>query len=91
MKNIVVSIGLLASAMFSFCQEEYLKGTDFWTTNIINPTQSGTSWIPIPDSCVFYIYGDSICTGYVENPCSGFYGPRGIVRGGRMPLPNQRT
>ena len=73
MKNIVVSIGLLASAMFSFCQEEYLKGTDFWTTNIINPTQSGTSWIPIPDSCVFYIYGDSICTGYVENPCSGFY------------------
>ena len=59
MKNIVVSIGLLASAMFSFCQEEYLKGTDFWTTNIINPTQSGTSWIPIPDSCVFYIYGVS--------------------------------
>lgn len=21
----------------------------------------------------------------------GLYGPRGIVRGGRMPLPNQRT
>ena len=22
---------------------------------------------------------------------ASFYGPRGIVRGGRMPLPNQRT
>ena len=73
MKNIVVSIGLLASAMFSFCQEEYLKGTDFWTTDVINSTQSGVSWLPIPDSCVLYIYGDSVCTGYVENPCSGFY------------------
>lgn len=73
MKNIVVSIGLLASAMFSFCQEEYLKGTDFWTTDIINSTSYGINTHPIPDSCVFYIYGDSVCTGHVESPCSGYY------------------
>ena len=61
-------------------QDEYLKGRDFWTTSSVLSYDSALftsspqyDILYLPDTCVLYVMGDTVCNGYVENPNTGFY------------------
>ena len=74
-------IGFLILLISAQAQEEYLKGRDFWTTSF-SAYSSFSPFTPVrPDTCVLYITGDTICSGYVENPNTGFNQSFSIVPG----------
>jgi gliding motility-associated-like protein len=68
MKHYVVAILLIFSFLTLPAQELTNAGREFWVTsskNIFSDTA--------PDSALIYIVGDTLCTGYIENPNTSFY------------------
>jgi gliding motility-associated-like protein len=68
MKHYVVAILLILSFLSLPAQELTNAGREFWVTSSKNIFSDIA-----PDSALIYIMGDTLCTGYIENPNTSFY------------------
>ena len=67
-KNCKIAIMLMFSFLSVQAQELTNAGREFWVTSSVNSYSD-----IMPDSALIYIMGDSLCTGYIENPNTSFY------------------
>lgn len=67
-KSCLTFFVFLFLSLFLNAQEQTNAGREFWVTSSVNRY----SYI-MPDSALIYIMGDTMCTGYIENPNTSFY------------------
>ncbi|HQB75130.1 MAG TPA: gliding motility-associated C-terminal domain-containing protein [Bacteroidales bacterium] len=68
MKRLSIAILLTLSFLSLQAQELTNAGREFWVTSSKNILSD-----VMPDSALIYIMGDTLCTGYIENPNTSFY------------------
>ncbi len=68
MKRLSIAIFLFLSFLSLQAQELTNAGREFWVTSSKNILSD-----VMPDSALIYIMGDTLCTGYIENPNTSFY------------------
>jgi gliding motility-associated-like protein len=68
MKRLSSAILLILSFLSLPAQELTNAGREFWVTSSKNILSD-----VMPDSALIYIMGDTLCTGYIENPNTSFY------------------
>jgi gliding motility-associated-like protein len=68
MKRLSIAILLTLSFLSLPAQELTNAGREFWVTSSKNIFSDIA-----PDSALIYIMGDTLCTGYIENPNTSFY------------------
>ena len=68
MKRLSIAIFLFLSLLSLQAQELTNAGREFWVTSSKNILSD-----VMPDSALIYIMGDTLCTGYIENPNTSFY------------------
>ncbi|HHT52223.1 MAG TPA: gliding motility-associated C-terminal domain-containing protein [Bacteroidales bacterium] len=68
MKRLSIAIFLFLSLLSLQAQELTNAGREFWVTSSKNIFSDIA-----PDSALIYIMGDTLCTGYIENPNTSFY------------------
>jgi len=68
MKRLSIAILLILSFLSVQAQELTNAGREFWVTSSKNILSD-----VMPDSALIYIMGDTLCTGYIENPNTSFY------------------
>ena len=68
MKRLSIAILLTLSFLSLQAQELTNAGREFWVTSSKNVFSDIA-----PDSALIYIIGDTLCTGYIENPNTSFY------------------
>src|SRR5690554_3882245 len=68
MKRLSIAIFLFLSFLSLQAQELTNAGREFWVTSSKNIFSDIA-----PDSALIYIMGDTLCTGYIENPNTSFY------------------
>ena len=69
----------LFGILFPVCssaQEDMLKGREFWISSQIF---CQSSYSNLYDSAVVFIFGDTACTGFIENPHTGYYQTFSVV------------
>ncbi|HPE40142.1 MAG TPA: gliding motility-associated C-terminal domain-containing protein [Bacteroidales bacterium] len=62
-----MAIILILSFLSLQAQELTNSGREFWVTSSVNSYSN-----IMPDSALIYIMGDTLCTGYIENPNTSF-------------------
>ena len=67
-KHFKITIILILSFLSLQAQEQTNAGREFWVTSSVNSYSD-----IMPDSALIYIIGDTLCTGYIENPNTSFY------------------
>lgn len=67
-KRCEIAIILILSFLSLQAQEQTNAGREFWVTSSVNSYSD-----IMPDSALIYIIGDTLCTGYIENPNTSFY------------------
>ena len=67
-KRCEIAIILILSFLSLQAQEQTNAGREFWVTSSVNSYSD-----IMPDSALIYIMGDTLCTGYIENPNTSFY------------------
>ena len=68
MKRLSIAILLTLSFLSLQAQELTNAGREFWVTS----SKTFLSDV-VPDSALIYIMGDTLCTGYIENPNTSFH------------------
>lgn len=67
-KRCKIALILIFSFLSLQAQEQTNAGREFWVTSSVNRYSD-----IMPDSALIYIIGDTLCTGYIENPNTSFY------------------
>ncbi|MBP1672306.1 MAG: hypothetical protein H6Q25_121, partial [Bacteroidetes bacterium] len=67
-KRYITAIIIIISFLSLKAQEQTNAGREFWVTSSVNRYSA-----IMPDSALIYIMGDTLCTGYIENPNTSFY------------------